>query len=273
MGLFSKNKAPEAPAPVKQVEEVKEVVIRDEIIENEEEYIFDKTFECPLCGKSFKMKKMRINKDRVISQDTDLRNVYSKVDHYKYGALVCARCGYAALDDMFKPLAKSRKDMVVNGISVDFEGLDLPNGPYSYDDAIRIHEHINKCNDVREAKASEKAFSYLRMAWLLRGKNECTESPKAKAGLQAKEDEYITKAQEAFVEAIGNETFPMCGLDEQTVNYILADLSRKLHKFNDAFQLISRIVVSNAAPSRLKDKARDLRDIMEEDKKRLGIEE
>jgi hypothetical protein len=32
-------------------------------------------------------------------------------------------------------------------------------------------------------------------------------------------------------------------------------------------------VVSNAAPSRLKDKARDLRDIMEEDKKRLGIEE
>ncbi len=273
MGLFSKNKAPETVEPVKKVEEVKEIVIRDEIIANEDEYIFDKSFQCPLCDKNFKMKKMRINKDRIMSQDTDLRNVYSKVDHYKYGALVCPRCGYAALDDMFKPLAKSRKDMVKEGISAEFSGLDLPDGPFSYDDAIRIHEHINKCNDVREAKASEKAFSYLRMAWLYRGKNECTESPSAKADLQAKEDEYIAKAQEAFVEAIGNETFPMCGLDEQTVNYILADLSRKLLKFNDAFQLISRIVVSNSAPARLKDKARDLREIMDEDKKRLGIED
>ncbi len=272
MGLFSKSKTTESSQPVKKVEVVKEVVIREEIISNEDEYIFDKTFQCPLCDKEFKMKKMRLNKDRVLSQDTDLRNIYSKVDHYKYGALLCPRCGYAALDDNFKPLSKSRKDMVKEGISNGFRGFEFPEGAYSYDDALRIHEQIIRCNDVREAKSSEKAFSYLRMAWLYRGKSECIDDAALKKEVSFKEDAYIQKAYQAFVDAIGSETFPMCGLDEQTVNYILADISRKLLKYNDAMQLISRIVVSNSAPSRLKDKARDLRELIEEEKKELNIE-
>lgn len=63
----------------------------------EADYLFDKTYKCPVCEKEFKAKMVRAGKTRLIGSDSDLRPKYSGIDAIKYDAIVCPYCGYASL--------------------------------------------------------------------------------------------------------------------------------------------------------------------------------
>ena len=56
------------------------------------------------------------------------------------------------------------------------------------------------------------------------------------------------------------EDFPMCGMDEYTVDYILAALAMRFGDENIAKKLVAEILVSKTASAGIKDKARDLKE-------------
>ena len=58
------------------------------------------------------------------------------------------------------------------------------------------------------------------------------------------------------------EDFPICGMDEATFDYLLADLAFRLGKYEISAKLASSVIVSRTATRKLKEKARDLRDII-----------
>lgn len=83
------------------------------------------------------------------------------------------------------------------------------------------------------------------------------------------EKQYLQNAYEGFVNAVQSESFPMCGMDETTVDYLMAVLALKFEKFEVASKLIGTILTSPAASPRMKDKTRDLKDmVIEEIKKK-----
>ena len=54
----------------------------------------------------------------------------------------------------------------------------------------------------------------------------------------------------------------MCGMDETTVDYLLAVLSLRFNQFDVSSKLIAGILTSTSANPRMKDRARDLKETL-----------
>ena len=76
------------------------------------------------------------------------------------------------------------------------------------------------------------------------------------------EKEYLKNALEGFLAARQTESFPMCGMDETTVDYLIAMLSMEFGQDDLALKLVGNIIVSKTANSRMKDKAREAKEII-----------
>ena len=124
---------------------------------------------------------------------------------------------------------------------------------------------------VTNAKNSEKGYICLKLAWLCRGKREklsqdTANYQKDKQDLIKLEHDYIQNAYEGFSNALMKENFPMCGMDEYTVMYLLAELARRCGKNEDSLRLVSKILVSREANERIKDKCRAIKEAIKANK-------
>lgn len=237
----------------------------------EEDLLFDKGFNCPVCDEEFNSKMVRTGKVKLLSADTDLRPKYQLVDSLKYDALVCPKCGYASLSRFFKFMLPAQAKMIRENISSNFKGIETSGNTYSYDDAIARHQLALANAVVKKAKDSEKAYTCLKIAWLYRGKAE--HLPKDTENynqiikeLKEQEVELLDNACEGFLSAYSKESFPMCGMDELTVTYLVADLCRRTGRFDDAARWISKVLTSRTANERIKNKARDIKEMLEQDR-------
>lgn len=235
----------------------------------EADYLFDKSFTCPVCDSEFKAKVVKVGKVKLIAADTDLRPKYQFVDSLKYDAIVCPSCGYAALNRFFNYMSARQSKAVKEQITTRFKGIESKEDAYSYDDAIVRHKLSLMNAIVKSGKYSERAYTCLKIAWLLRGKAENlpAETPdfeKVKASITTEENEFISNAYEGFINAFSKESFPMCGMDENTVNYLAADLARRSGKYNEASRLISQVLLARDASERIKDKARDIKEMIKD---------
>lgn len=236
--------------------------------QTEAECIFDKSYACPVCDKDIKVKTVKVGKARLIATDMDLRPKYDKLDTIKYDIIACPHCGYAALSRYFGPLSVQQTKMIREKVSKNFKPLPEKK-IYSYDDALERYKLALVNTIVRHGKASEKAYICLKMAWLVRGKMEeldesAPDYQKNLAQCKADEAEMLKSSLEGFLAARQSETFPMCGMDETTVDYLIAVTAMKFEKYDLCEKLISNILVSTGANSRMKDKTRDLKEKLKE---------
>ena len=59
--------------------------------------------------------------------------------------------------------------------------------------------------------------------------------------------------------------FPIAGMDESTLKYIMADLARKLKRYEESARLLASVLTSKATNHRLKDAALDLKELIKKD--------
>lgn len=241
----------------------------------EVELIFDKSYTCPVCDKEFKAKAVKTGKAKLIAADSDLRPKYQVVDSLKYDVIACPNCGYAALNRYFNYMTSAQARLIKQSISSTFKGLAPEGDIVTYDAAIMKHKLALANTVVKRAKASEKAYTCLKTAWLLRGKAEnlpedTKDIDKVRSELAEEELEFIENAYNGFLEAFPKEMFPMCGMDENTVCYLMADLARRLSKFEDAGRWVARVLASRSANERIKEKARELKERIAEEMKKEG---
>lgn len=233
--------------------------------------LFDKTFKCPVCGNEFTSKMIRAGKNKLVKQDLDLRAVYDMADVVKYDPVVCPKCGFAALNRFFKPLPLAQEKLIREKISNNFKGITQPEGVYSYDDAILRYKLVLASTVVKCGKNSEKAYVCLRMGWAYRGKadNLPEDTPNREEvlkELKATELECLQNAYEGFIAAFSQESFPMCGMDETTVTYLSAELARRIGKLDEAGRLASNVITSRVAGDRIKDRAREIKELVKKQK-------
>lgn len=238
------------------------------VVKTEEDVIYDKSYICPVCDLPFVSKCVRTGKVKLENKDTDLRPIYDFMDPLKYDAIACDKCGYAAVTRYFGKLSTKQAKELKEKIGKKFSGLNTINPVYSYDDAIIRHKLALVSSMVKEAKNSERAYTCLKLSWVLRGKRE--HLPKNDSSIKAvyaEELECVQNAYEGFAKAISKEAFPIAGMDEKTLIYIMADLARRLKKYNDATQLLSRLMKDNGTSQRLKDEAYKLNELIKEELK------
>jgi len=233
----------------------------------EEDLLFDKHFTCKVCDKEFKSKMVRTGKVKLLGSDSDLRPKYQYVDSLKYDAVVCPYCGYAALNRFYNYMTDNQARLIKANISANFKGLKESGDILTYDEAITRHKLALVNTVVKHAKASEKAYTCLKLGWLCRGKAETLpeDTPnyeEVKAQLATQEKDFITNAYEGFVAAFSKEPFPMCGMDELTLTYLSADLARQIGRYDEALRLIARVLTSKQANDRIKTKAREMKELI-----------
>lgn len=236
----------------------------------EEDLLFDKSFTCKVCDEEFKSKMVRTGKVKLIGSDMDLRPKYQHIDSLKYDAIVCPHCGYAALSRFFNYMTDTQARLIKENISSKFKGIKEGETVLSYDEAITRHKLALVNAVVKHAKASEKAYICLKLAWLYRGKSEnlpddTANRKEVKKQLAEQERESISNAYEGFMEAFSKEPFPMCGMDELTLTYLTADLARQIGKYEDSLRMIARVLTSREANERIKSKARDMKEMIREE--------
>jgi uncharacterized protein (DUF2225 family) len=255
----------------KEKEAVKGTVQSEKDAFSEEDVIFDKTFNCPVCDSEFKTKTVKSGKVKLQSLNTDLRPIYQNMDPLKYDAIVCPKCGFAALNRFFKYVTSAQATLVKTNISASFRGLKESGNIFTYDDAIARHKLALVNSIVKKAKTSEKAYTCLKTAWVIRGKAEnlSKELPDYKQQLEAlakEELDFLLKAYDGFDEAFSKESFPLCGMDEITITLLMAELARRVGKYDDSSRWISRVLISKDANERIKEKARDIKELLRENK-------
>ncbi|MBQ7926247.1 MAG: DUF2225 domain-containing protein [Lachnospiraceae bacterium] len=234
----------------------------------EKDLIYDKSVECPVCGAKFSTKIMKSGKAKLLHADQDLRPVYEGIDATKYDVLMCTSCGNTGLTRFFPMMTSVQCKLIKENIS---KGVRIPTfsgETYSYDDAMIQYQLALACAVVKRAKNSEKAYICLKSAWLLRGYAEYLEQGGEFEGnlaaklkeLKANEEEYLLNAYNGFLEARQGESFPMCGMDEITIDFLVAVLATRFKKFDVAGKLVASILTSPSANARTKEKARELKE-------------
>ncbi len=234
---------------------------------NETDFLFDKTYECPVCDSKIKARTLKASKARLLRTDMDLRPVYEHIEPLKYDVIICPECGYAALSRYFGGLTSTQIKAVKETISNSYQKTDAQNDIYTYEEALGRYKLCLANAIVKHAKASEKAYICLKTGWLLRSMGESlNKEAEGYAGelasLKEQENEFLKNALEGFLSARQTENYPMCGMDETTVEYLIAVLAMDFGQYDIASRLISGILVSTTATSRMKDKAREVKEVL-----------
>ena len=252
-------------------EEEKEQAVEQPKVE-EKELIYEKVFECPVCDEKFPAKIMKTGKAKLLGTDQDLRAKYEGIDAVKYEVLLCPYCGYAGLMKYFPHISSGQAKLVRENISKQVQLHTYRDEIYTYEEAMERYQLCLANAVVKRARASEKAYICLKTAWLVRGWKESLAEEADKQAqideLTQAEENYLLNAYNGFLEAVQSESFPMCGMDEMTLNYLLAILASHFKKYDVASKLVASILTSTSANARMKDKARDLKEQILEDIKK-----
>ena len=270
LGLGNIGKEELFEDPKKKTVEVKKEQPKKLQLVNEEDYLFDKKYKCPVCDSEFEARTVRTGKVRMKNVDIDLRPDYDELDQNKYDVIACPACGYAALGRYFPTLNKYQIDDIRFKICMNYKHEPNHEPIYSYDYAKRLYQLALANAVVKKAKNSEKAYICLKSAWVIRGETQRLDPEEEgyeakKKENDAQEKELLENALNGFVMARQSEEFPIAGMDSTTLDYLIAALAVETGKRDIASKMISDILVSRTANSRIKDKARVLKEMLAEE--------
>ncbi|MDE6686752.1 MAG: DUF2225 domain-containing protein [Lachnospiraceae bacterium] len=238
---------------------------------NEEDYLLQKTFECPVCDEEFKQSIIRHNKIRNYGHDLDLRPRNEGVDTLKYDVVVCNHCGYANMVKFHGPLPRPHRKMLQENIMPKFKPMQTEGIVITYEEAVIRYKLALMNAVVRQAKDSEKAFIALKLSWIYRGMRETlpkdTENYEDTVEmLMAQERENQKIALEGFSKAMTAETPPYAGLNDDTLDYLLAVLNMEAGEYAKSKRILSSILSS---PKATKVQRSQAEEVLEELKKRM----
>lgn len=240
-GLDLYNKKQEDPK--KKVEKEK----------TEEDYLFNRDVECPVCGTKFKVKALKSSAYRIGKKHSDFYVSYNLVNPYFYDVWICNECGYSALKSDFEKIKYHQIDQVKEKISSRWVAKDYPE-TYDVDIAIERYKLALLNYWAIDSKSSMKAMTCLKIAWMYRVKED-TDNEKL----------FLTKAKEGFDDAYFNEDMPIYGMDRFTVMYLIGELNRRIGKNDEALSWFSKVITSAAAKQKIKEMCRDQKDLIKYD--------
>ena len=269
LGGIGKGELFEDPKKKQAAVKKEEAPVKKLSLVNEEDYLFDKKYKCPICEMDFDVKTVRTGKVRMKNVDIDLRPDYDELDQNKYDVIACPECGYAALGRYFATVNKYQIDDIRVKICMNYKHEPCKDPVYTYEYAKRLYQLCLANAVVKKAKNSEKAYICLKSAWVIRGETQRLDPndddyETRKAENDAQEKELLVNALNGFAMARQTEEFPIAGMDATTLDYLMAALAVETGQRDMASKMIGEILTSRVANSRIKDKARVLKEMLME---------
>lgn len=252
---------------------------KEVVLPKEEDFLLDKGMQCPICDNIFKTRSVKNGRIRRLESDRDLRPRYEYIDTVKYDVSSCPKCGYTAINRYFGHLSGVQVKMIREEVCSKFKAnsIKADAATYTYDEAIERYKLALITTIAKKGKASEKAYACLKLAWLYRGKTEELEAGNENPSEEIKteianskkmEQAFYAQAFDGFFKAMASESYPMCGMEQNTVDFLLANMAFNLKRYDVASKMVANLLTSRSVSRTIKDKALTLKeDIIAELKK------
>ena len=235
---------------------------------NEKTMLIDKRYTCPVCDKQIRAKAVKSNTARFVNTMADLRPIYSNINVTKYDAVCCPNCGYAALTQNFSNTSQTQRKLIQDKIQSNYKSHEETACDfYTTEMAISRMKMALLCTITKEAKSSEAGYVCLKISWLYQ--DLADEVPEDAPDAASKKEMYLKAAHNAAMksdEYLSNarvhEDYPIAGMNETTLDYLLSYLAYEKGDYQTAMQYLSGVVSNRSTSPRLKDKALDLKDLI-----------
>jgi len=214
--------------------------------------LYDKRMVCPVCASNFTTRTVKTSGYRMKKKESDFYIKYDGINPYFYDVCMCNVCGYASMKVDFNKLMEFEIKRIQKTITPKWQGRKYPE-IYDIDIAIERYKVSLLSYTVIDAKASKKAMNCLKLAWLYR-----------ELGDTKNEEKFIEQALIGFKKAYLNEQFPIYGMHENTIKYLIGELSRRLCKYDEALKYFSEVITSQKTNIKVKDLATDQKNLIKE---------
>ncbi|MCL2752685.1 MAG: DUF2225 domain-containing protein [Defluviitaleaceae bacterium] len=221
------------------------------------QYFFVKEFECPVCKAKFSTSVLRDSKLRMLRMD-ELRPVYRDVEPLCYDIMLCVNCGYATLKDRFLVVSEKQRDAILANIRTNYANF-MPATSHAEIDLKQGVERLKYAlltALIKKVSTGERAMLLTKIAWLYK--------------IMKDEENYLYYAKYANAEltkAYQNESFPIFGMSEGVVTFLLARFAADEEDYSTALKFLSNIIVNQNLSTRLRDLARDLKEYVQQQRK------
>lgn len=222
------------------------------------QYTFTVEKKCPICGETTRVVKV---KSKLLAErtDEDFCVHYKEFNPYFYKIWFCEHCGFAADEKTFLgsiPLTHKRKiQEFLNSRKLGLKFVEERQVP----DAVASFKLAIFYAELTGQSLAKRAGLYLELGWIYRASEE-----------KEREDEMLERAISLYDRSLMTERYPINGLSDNTVIYLIGALYYRLHDFEKSTQYLSRII----GDQRIRDedivlykRARDLWQRVREEKK------
>jgi uncharacterized protein (DUF2225 family) len=244
---FSLYSKPEKPSEETLAKASEDSALNE--IEKQKSLLYDKEISCPSCSNHFNVRTVKTSAYRVLRKDSDFFTLYSVINPYFYDVWLCNVCGYASMKSDFLKIKSSQIELVQSKLSVKWHGKKYPE-VYDLNIAIERYKLALLNYAVMESKSNQKAMTCLKIAWMYRMNDE-----------PENEQVFLKQALQGFNDAYFNEAFPFYGMDKFTVMYLIGELNRRIYNFEEALKWFSSVITSPGVGQKLKELARDQKDL------------
>ncbi|MDK2934847.1 MAG: uncharacterized protein PWQ67_2733 [Clostridia bacterium] len=211
----------------------------------EENYLFDRKLKCPVCESNITVRAVKSSSIRIISRDTDFMIYYKDPNPLFYDAWVCTQCGYSAISSQFYNISEAQKKVVREKVCSKWKQKSYGH-VYTIDTAIERYKLALLTSVVKNTKTSERALMCIKLAWLYRLKKD-----------SENENKFLSLALQGFINAFEKEQFPISGMDQASLTYLIGELYRRLGDNDHALLWFSKVFSTNMAKSKIKEMARE----------------
>lgn len=240
----------------------------DEAIAKEKSLIIDRTYTCPICDKKIRAKSVKSNSAKFIDTKEDLRPIHNNINVTKYDAICCPNCGFSALTKNFTNTTSTQRKLIREQIQANYKSHEeVECDTYTTEVAISRMKMALLCTVTKGGKDSEIGNVCIKISWLYESlADELDENDPAtpeKRALYLKEaDNAAFKAYEHLTNARMKESFPIAGMNETTLDYLLSYYAYKKGEYQTCMQLLSGVVTSRSTSPRLKEKSLELKELV-----------
>lgn len=194
------------------------------------QYTFTVEKKCPVCGETTRVVKV---KSKLLAErtDEDFCVHYKDFNPYFYKIWFCEHCGFAADEKTFLgsiPLTHKRKiQEFLNSRKLGLKFVEERQVP----DAVASFKLAIFYAELTGQSLAKRAGLYLELGWIYRASEE-----------KEREDEMLGRAISLYDRSLMTERYPINGLSDNTVIYLIGAIYYRLHDFEKSTQYLSRII-------------------------------
>jgi hypothetical protein len=230
--------------------------------------LIDRKYTCPVCDSQITAKSVKANSARFVDTKADLRPIHSNINVTKYETVCCPHCGFSALTKNFTNTTSTQRKLIKEKITANFKPReDIHTDVYTTQTAITRMKMTLLCTVTKGGKSSEIGQVCLKLSWLYQ--DMVDELDEADPDYATKKEEYLKEADHAAMNAYEHlsnarmhEDFPIAGMNETTLDYLLAYLAYKKGEYPTSMKLLSNVISNRSTSPRLKDKSAELKAVI-----------